>query len=43
VKAVEQVINAGNQAGLVDVKVVSFSPTNTLKFVRPKAKRQSGR
>ena len=35
-----QVLNAGRAAGLVDVKVVSFSPTHTaLKFVRPKAKR----
>jgi hypothetical protein len=35
-----QVIEAGRQAGLVDVKVVSFSATHTaLKFVRPKAKR----
>jgi hypothetical protein len=32
-----QVIEAGRQAGLVDVKVVSFSATHTaLKFVRPK-------
>src|SRR5271166_518910 len=35
-----QVLNAGRTAGLVDVKVVSFSATHTaLKFVRPKAKR----
>jgi hypothetical protein len=35
-----QVLDAGKQAGLVDVKVVSFSPSHTaLKFVRPKAKR----
>ena len=35
-----QVFDAGKQAGLVDVKVVSFSPTHTaLKFVRPKNKR----
>ena len=35
-----QVLNAGRAAGLVDVKVVSFSATHTaLKFVRPKAKR----
>jgi len=35
-----QVLNAGRTAGLVDVKVVSFSQTHTaLKFVRPKAKR----
>lgn len=35
-----QVIEAGRQAGLVDVKVVSFSATHTaLKFVRPKAQR----
>ena len=35
-----QVLGAGKQAGLVDVKVVSFSPTHTaLKFVRPKSKR----
>ena len=35
-----QVIDAGRQAGLVDVKVVSFSTTHTaLKFVRPKEKR----
>ncbi len=35
-----QVLDAGRAAGLVDVKVVSFSPTHTaLKFVRPKAKR----
>jgi hypothetical protein len=36
----QQVLDAGKQAGLVDVKVVSFSATHTaLKFVRPKAKR----
>jgi hypothetical protein len=36
----QQVLEAGRQAGLVDVKVVSFSSTHTaLKFVRPKAKR----
>jgi hypothetical protein len=36
----QQVMNSGKQAGLVDVKVVSFSATHTaLKFVRPKAKR----
>ena len=35
-----QVLSAGRIAGLVDVKVVSFSATHTaLKFVRPKAKR----
>jgi len=35
-----QVLDAGRAAGLVDVKVVSFSATHTaLKFVRPKAKR----
>jgi hypothetical protein len=35
-----QVLNAGRDAGLVDIKVVSYSPTHTaLKFVRPKAKR----
>jgi hypothetical protein len=35
----QQVLDAGRQAGLVDVKVVSFSATHTaLKFVRPKAK-----
>ena len=35
-----QVLNAGKAAGLVDVKVVSFSATHTaLKFIRPKAKR----
>jgi hypothetical protein len=35
-----QVFAAGKQAGLVDVKVVSFSATHTaLKFVRPKAQR----
>lgn len=34
------VLNAGRGAGLVDVKVVSFSATHTaLKFVRPKWKR----
>jgi hypothetical protein len=36
----QHVLEAGRQAGLVDVKVVSFSATHTaLKFVRPKAKR----
>jgi hypothetical protein len=36
----QQVLDAGKQAGLVDVKVVGFSATQTaLKFVRPKAKR----
>ncbi len=35
-----QVLNVGRAAGLVDVKVVSFSPTHTaLKFVRPKSRR----
>ena len=35
-----QVLDAGRAAGLVDVKVVSFSASHTaLKFVRPKAKR----
>jgi hypothetical protein len=35
-----QVLGAGRQAGLVDVKVVSFSATHTaLKFVRPKIRR----
>jgi len=35
-----QVLNAGRAAGLVDVKVVSFSATHTaLNFVRPKARR----
>ena len=35
-----QVLSAGRAAGLVDIKVVSYSPTHTaLKFVRPKAKR----
>jgi hypothetical protein len=35
-----QVLEAGKAAGLVDIKVVSFSATHTaLKFVRPKAKR----
>jgi hypothetical protein len=35
-----QVLNAGRAAGLVDIKVVSYSATHTaLKFVRPKAKR----
>ena len=34
-----QVLKAGRAAGLMDVKVVSFSPTHTsLKFVRPKTK-----
>ena len=36
-----QVLHAGKRAGLVDVKVVSFSPTHTaLKFVLPKARRK---
>jgi hypothetical protein len=36
----QHVLDAGKQAGLVDVKVVSFSPTHTaLKFVVPKARR----
>lgn len=36
----QDVLDAGRQAGLVDVKVVSFSATHTaLKFVRPKGKR----
>jgi hypothetical protein len=36
----QQVLDAGKQAGLVDVKVISFSARHTaLKFVRPKAKR----
>jgi hypothetical protein len=36
----QQVLDAGRQAGLVDVKVVSFSATHTaLKFVWPKARR----
>ena len=36
----QQVLDAGKAAGLVDVKVVSFSATHTaLKFVRPKATR----
>ena len=36
----QHVLDAGRKAGLVDVKVVSFSATHTaLKFVRPKAKR----
>src|SRR5271166_858538 len=35
-----QVLSAGRAAGLVDVKVVSFSATQTaLKFVIPKARR----
>lgn len=35
-----QVLAAGREAGLVDIKVVSFSATHTaLKFVRPKATR----
>jgi len=35
-----QVLNAGRAAGLVDVKVVSFSATHTaLKFVRPRNRR----
>lgn len=36
-----QVLSAGRQAGLVDVKVVSFSATHTaLKFVVPKSQRR---
>ncbi len=36
----QHVLDAGRRAGLLDVKVVSFSATHTaLKFVRPKAKR----
>jgi len=36
----QQVLDAGKRAALVDVKVVSFSPTHTaLKFVRPKENR----
>jgi hypothetical protein len=35
-----QVLNAGREARLVDIKVVSYSATHTaLKFVRPKSKR----
>ena len=35
-----QVLNAGREAGLVDIKVVSYSTMHTaLKFVRPKVKR----
>ena len=35
-----QVLSAGRTAGLVDIKVVSYSPTHTaLKFVRPRDKR----
>jgi hypothetical protein len=35
-----QVLAAGRDAGLLDIKVVSYSPTHTaLKFVRPKDKR----
>ncbi|HEY4962997.1 MAG TPA: hypothetical protein VFC15_05540 [Candidatus Limnocylindrales bacterium] len=35
-----QVLNAGREAGLVDIKVVGYSATHTaLKFVRPKSKR----
>jgi len=35
-----QVLTAGRHAGLVDIKVVGYSPTHTaLKFVRPKTKR----
>jgi hypothetical protein len=35
-----QVLNAGRDAGLVDIKVVGYSATHTaLKFVRPKSKR----
>jgi hypothetical protein len=34
------VLSAGRAAGLLDVKVVSFSPTHTaLRFVAPRAKR----
>ena len=37
-----QVLECGRASGLVDVKVVSFSPTHTaLKFVRPKASRST--
>ena len=36
----QQVLDAGKAAGLVDIKIVSFSATHTaLKFVRPKASR----
>ena len=36
----QHVLDAGRNAGLVDVKVVSFSASHTaLKFVRPKSKR----
>jgi len=36
----QQVLDAGKAAGLVDIKIVSFSATHTaLKFVRPKATR----
>jgi len=36
----QHVLDAGKKAGLVDVKVASFSATHTaLKFVRPKGKR----
>jgi len=35
-----QVLTAGREAGLLDIKVVGYSATHTaLKFVRPKAKR----
>jgi hypothetical protein len=35
-----QVIRAGREAGLVDIKVVGYSATRTaLKFVRPKHQR----
>ena len=35
-----QVLNAGRDAGLVDIKVVGYAATHTaLKFVRPKSKR----
>ena len=38
----QHVLNAGRRAGLLDVKVVSFSSSHTaLKFVHPKAKRSS--
>ena len=37
----QHVLDAGKQAGLVDVKVVGFSPTHTaLKFVRRKSTRK---
>jgi hypothetical protein len=38
-----QVLMAGRNAGLVDIKVVSYSASHTaLKFVRPKDKREPG-